>query len=174
MQSSVYRAGSYRDGLGGEVVRACGPLPQQLRSRRWRHSGITYLALRVYISNLEQTTASDSGLVAVVAARSRYATQNPSVRLEDMVVYTTTQTHSLGAKAALVLGLECRALEVTPEDRFSLRGETLRKALEEDRTRGKHPFILSGYSWQCPYIMALTVRDSRHCWHNILRGCRSS
>lgn len=58
------------------------------------------------------------------------------------MIYTTTQTHSLGVKAGLVLGLECRALEVTAEDRFALRGETLRKALEEDRARGKHPFIL--------------------------------
>ena len=90
-----------------------------------------------------QTTASDSGLVAIVAARSRYSAQNPSAKLEDMIVYTTTQTHSLGAKAALVLGLECRALEVTEEDRFALRGDTLRKALEEDRRRGKHPFVLS-------------------------------
>lgn len=59
-----------------------------------------------------------------------------------MVIYTTTQTHSLGVKAGLVLGLECRALEVTEEDKFALRGETLRKALAEDAARGKHPFIL--------------------------------
>lgn len=60
-----------------------------------------------------------------------------------MIIYTTTQTHSLGAKAGLVLGLECRSLEVTTEDRFALRGETLNKALEDDLARGKHPFVLS-------------------------------
>lgn len=60
-----------------------------------------------------------------------------------MIIYTTTQTHSLGVKAALVLGLECRALDVTAEDHFALRGSVLRKALKEDSRRGKHPFILS-------------------------------
>lgn len=80
--------------------------------------------------------------MAVVAARSRYTNQHPDVKLEKLVVYTTTQTHSLGVKAALVLGLECRSLEVTAEDRFALRGETLQKALEEDASQGKYPFVL--------------------------------
>ena len=64
-----------------------------------------------------------------------------------MVIYTTSQTHSLGVKAALVLGLECRALDVTADDHFALRGATLRKALEEDKARGKHPFVLGEYTF---------------------------
>lgn len=52
-------------------------------------------------------------------------------------------THSLGAKAALILGLSFRALDVSRDDAYGLRGETLRKALEEDRAAGKIPFILS-------------------------------
>ena len=99
------------------------------------------------LTALAQTTASDSALVAIVAARSRYTSQHPEAKLEDLVIYTTTQTHSLGVKAALVLGLECRSLEVTPEDRFALRGETLRSALAEDAARGKRPFVL-GKSFQ--------------------------
>jgi len=63
-----------------------------------------------------------------------------------MVIYTTTQTHSLGLKAGLVLGLSVRSLEVTAEDRYSLRGETLAKALEEDKAKGKKPFILSEFA----------------------------
>ncbi|KAI0826139.1 pyridoxal phosphate-dependent transferase [Irpex lacteus] len=89
-----------------------------------------------------QTTASDSGLVAIVAARSLYTSRNPNAKLEDLIIYTTTQTHSLGVKAGLVLGLECRALEVTAEDKFALRGNTLKNAIEEDEARGKHPFVL--------------------------------
>ena len=92
--------------------------------------------------DLEKTTASDSALVAIVAARSFYSSNHPSVKLEDLIIYTTTQTHSLGVKAALVLGLECRALKVAVEDGFALRGATLRTALEEDKARGKHPFVL--------------------------------
>ncbi|KAI6007661.1 pyridoxal phosphate-dependent transferase [Pisolithus orientalis] len=79
-----------------------------------------------------QTTASESALVAVVAARSRYTKQHPDVSSEKLLIYITTQTHSLGKKAGLVLGLNVRALEVTVEDNFALRGDTLRRALEDD------------------------------------------
>ncbi|KAF5345346.1 hypothetical protein D9758_008462 [Tetrapyrgos nigripes] len=89
-----------------------------------------------------QNTASDSALVAIIAARSTYTAQFPDAKLEDLVIYTTTQTHSLGVKSAMVLGLSTRALEVKREDKFSLRGDTLRTALEEDRKKGKKPFIL--------------------------------
>ena len=53
-----------------------------------------------------QSTASDAALVAVVAARSKYQREYPGAKTEDLVIYTTTQTHSLGLKAGLVLGLE--------------------------------------------------------------------
>ncbi|KII85888.1 hypothetical protein PLICRDRAFT_44310 [Plicaturopsis crispa FD-325 SS-3] len=89
-----------------------------------------------------QTSASDSCLTAVVAARSRYIRLHPDAALEQLVIYTTTQTHSLGAKAGLVLGLKSRALAVHEEDQYALRGETLRRALEEDSKAGLKPFIL--------------------------------
>ncbi|KAF9232241.1 pyridoxal phosphate-dependent transferase [Melanogaster broomeanus] len=89
-----------------------------------------------------QTGASDGALVAIVAARSRYMSLNPGVLTEQLVLYTTTQTHSLGTKAGLVLGLNVRALQVTSEDNYALRGETLQRALAEDALAGLHPFIL--------------------------------
>lgn len=79
----------------------------------------------------------------MVAARSSYTRTHPGVDFSKLIIYTTTQTHSLGKKAALVLGLQERALDVTLEDAFSLRGSTLRVALEKDREAGLHPFILS-------------------------------
>ncbi|KAL5519895.1 hypothetical protein ACEPAG_1555 [Sanghuangporus baumii] len=89
-----------------------------------------------------QTTASDSGLVAIVAARSAYTRAHPEVDMSKLVIYTTTQTHSLGKKAALILGLRARALDVTLENVFSLRGNALQAALEEDINAGFHPFVL--------------------------------
>ncbi|KAF8893891.1 pyridoxal phosphate-dependent transferase [Infundibulicybe gibba] len=89
-----------------------------------------------------QSTASDSALIAVVAARSLYHRTHPDTQLTELLIYTTTQTHSLGLKAGLVLGLEVRALEVTAEDHFALRGHTLERALEEDTKKGRKPFIL--------------------------------
>ena len=65
--------------------------------------------------------------------------------MDDLVVYTTTQTHSLGAKAGLALGLKVKALEVRFEDKLSLRGATLRNALEEDISSGIHPFLMGKY-----------------------------
>ncbi|KAI9571713.1 pyridoxal phosphate-dependent transferase [Boletus coccyginus] len=89
-----------------------------------------------------QTSASDSALVATVAARSWYVRQHPDIPTGKLVLYTTTQTHSVGKKAGLILGLNVRALEVTAEDNYALRGATLNRALEEDAKAGVYPFIL--------------------------------
>ncbi|KIJ40178.1 hypothetical protein M422DRAFT_210014 [Sphaerobolus stellatus SS14] len=89
-----------------------------------------------------QTTASESGLTAVVAARARYLTTHPDVPLEKLVLYVTTQTHSLGNKAALILGLQYRTLDVTVDDNYGLRAKSFKQALEEDKAAGKHPFML--------------------------------
>ncbi|KAK0537224.1 hypothetical protein OC834_000886 [Tilletia horrida] len=59
-----------------------------------------------------------------------------------LVLYATTQTHSIASKAALVLGLCFRALEVKAEDAYALRAETLKAALEEDTKAGRVPFLL--------------------------------
>lgn len=80
-----------------------------------------------------------------MAARSRFSRKHPHIKHEDLLIYTTTQTHSLGLKAGLVLGIPCRALEVTAQDNFALKGATLRTALEEDSKRGKYAFIVSKY-----------------------------
>jgi aromatic-L-amino-acid/L-tryptophan decarboxylase len=95
---------------------------------------------------LKQNTASDSALIAIVAARSLFTRKHPNTALSDLVIYTTTQTHSLGAKAALVLGLSEYAIGVSPADDFALRGETLRKALERDSVAGRKPFVLSKFA----------------------------
>lgn len=81
---------------------------------------------------------------------------HPKTKLEDLVVYVTSQTHSLGVKASLVLGLECRILEVRAEDGFALRGETLKAALVEDETKGRQPFILSECSLVALYSILYT------------------
>jgi aromatic-L-amino-acid/L-tryptophan decarboxylase len=94
-------------------------------------------------SSSAKTSASEAALVTVVAAKSRYMRRNLDVRHEDLVLYTTTQTHSLGAKAGLILGVKVRALDVSANDAYSLRGGSLKHAIEEDKSSGKHPFALS-------------------------------
>src|SRR5882762_8462154 len=90
-----------------------------------------------------KSSASESALVAIVAARSSYIRDHPDTKVEDLVIYTTSQTHSLGSKAGLVLGIQVRAIEVSHDDRFALRGDALCNALEEDLKNGLKPFILS-------------------------------
>ena len=85
-------------------------------------------------------------------------------------MYTTTQTHSIGMKAGLVLGLQVRALEVRAEDRYSLRGDTLRSALIEDEALGRKPFIIStccgaGLS---PHFLIYYYSSCNH-WDNVIR-----
>ncbi|KAG6867400.1 hypothetical protein C0993_003251, partial [Termitomyces sp. T159_Od127] len=100
------------------------------------------------------TTASESALIAIVAARSLYRRSHPDIPPTRLVIYTTSQTHSLGVKAGLVLDLSVRVLEVKAEDNFSLRGETLQFALEEDERRGMKPLVLNaawaGVALACP------------------------
>ncbi|KAF9792658.1 pyridoxal phosphate-dependent transferase [Thelephora terrestris] len=91
-----------------------------------------------------QTNASECAMLAIVAARSRYLMLYPDVPMEKLVIYVTTQTHSLGLKAGLVLGLSVYAFPVRTEDNLSLRGEDLREIIEMDRAEGKHPFVIIG------------------------------
>jgi len=78
-----------------------------------------------------------------VAARALYTRTRPEVSLESLIVYTTTQTHSLGLKAGKILGLNVRAIAVEAADGYALRGSALKAALAEDLKNGNHPFILS-------------------------------
>lgn len=105
-----------------------------------------------------QTSASDSALTAIVAARAHYTRLYPEVRLEDLLIYVTTETHNLGIKAALVLGLSCRSLEVKAEDEYGLRGGTLSTAIQDDKANGKHPFVLSKV---CVAAMAPSITYSK-------------
>jgi aromatic-L-amino-acid decarboxylase len=58
------------------------------------------------------------------------------------VMYGTTQTHSIGVKAAMILGLAFETIEVHAKDDFAMRGEALRKALRRDKERGLVPFMI--------------------------------
>ena len=77
------------------------------------------------------------------------------------MIYTSTQTHSLGVKAGLVLGLQVRAIDVKLEDEFSLRGDALKAALKEDAILGKRPFILSKFTLSLMCLFYDFITQSR-------------
>ena len=50
---------------------------------------------------------------------------------------------TLIAQAALILGMTFRAVAVSSADGYSLRGEALKAAMEEDIGKGLVPFFVS-------------------------------
>ncbi|GAA6020111.1 hypothetical protein JCM11491_006401 [Sporobolomyces phaffii] len=87
-------------------------------------------------------SASEAALTACIAARERYLRMHPGTPASDLVIVGTNQTHSLGAKAALILGVEFIAIATKAEDDWALRGETLERELDTLAGRGKKPFVL--------------------------------
>jgi aromatic-L-amino-acid decarboxylase len=96
-----------------------------------------------------QTTASDSTLVAMIAARRRILSRWPTDKtLPHLVAYTSTQAHSSVIKDAMVLGLA-----KGPDDRTGLRlvntdaahamdPDHLRQLLREDVAASRLPFYV--------------------------------
>lgn len=124
-----------------------------------------------------QGTASESALIATIAARERairlllakgaYASREEI--LPKMVMYGSTQTHSLGAKAGLVLGIQFRALETAARDSWALRGDTFEQAIKEDKAKGLIPFMLSAclplrFEKAPHYADISTCPRSCYCW----------
>ena len=95
--------------------------------------------------------------------------QYPDIPTEKLLIYTTTQTHSLGKKTGAVLGLKVRVLDVTSQDKFALRGCTLAQELETDKAAGLHPFILSATYQRERLEYTLTCFCSWNGWNNLLR-----
>ncbi|KAK4689824.1 hypothetical protein P7C73_g271, partial [Tremellales sp. Uapishka_1] len=109
-------------------------------------------------------SASESCLTAAIAARERALRRLASTASDEkpcaivpgsdipdtirekygqkLVVYGSTQTHSIGAKTALLLGLLFRALPVSKEDDYAFRGKTLQAAMERDIAAGLIPFFV--------------------------------
>lgn len=81
-------------------------------------------------------SASEAALTAAIAARGD--------RKGDLVMYGSTQTHSLGAKAALILGVQFRAVAVGED--YRLEGPALETAVEADLAAGLVPFFASEYT----------------------------
>ncbi|XP_033482511.1 histidine decarboxylase [Epinephelus lanceolatus] len=96
-----------------------------------------------------QSTVSESTLVALLAARKDKITQlraeldqdvDDSVLNSRLVAYASDQAHSSVEKAGLISLVKITFLAT--DEKLSLRGDTLRQAIQEDRRRGLVPFML--------------------------------
>ncbi|KAF9802353.1 hypothetical protein SFRURICE_009035 [Spodoptera frugiperda] len=94
-------------------------------------------------------SASECVLVSMLAARAngikRLKHQFPNVDegllLSKLIAYCSKEAHSCVEKAAMICFVKLRILQ--PDDNGSLRGETLREAMEEDEEAGRVPFFVS-------------------------------
>ncbi|XP_043920734.1 aromatic-L-amino-acid decarboxylase [Protopterus annectens] len=94
-----------------------------------------------------QGTASESTLVALLAARTRMVrkvqAQNPELTENDilcrLVAYFSEEAHCSVERAALIGGVNMK--KIPTNEKFSVCGKALRKAIEEDKTKGLIPFF---------------------------------
>ncbi|KAK2141738.1 hypothetical protein LSH36_1050g00008 [Paralvinella palmiformis] len=95
-----------------------------------------------------QGSASDCVLVSLLAARfaaikdlkSKFPFVEDGVLLSRMVAYRSKLAHSCVEKAAMIAMVKMRELDT--DDKFSLRGATLQRAIDEDRKLGLIPFFV--------------------------------
>uniref|UniRef100_A0A3B1K409 Histidine decarboxylase n=1 Tax=Astyanax mexicanus TaxID=7994 RepID=A0A3B1K409_ASTMX len=110
-----------------------------------------------------QSTVSECTLVALLAARKdkilqmkstdpaaethtdafindTHSDMDESILNSRLIAYASDQAHSSVEKAGLISLVKIRFLET--DERFSLRGETLQRAIQEDRRRGLLPIML--------------------------------
>ncbi|GLE07631.1 hypothetical protein PINS_up018234 [Pythium insidiosum] len=98
-----------------------------------------------------QTTASDSLLCAMIAARNRALEglegQERVDKASRLVMYVSDQTHSIGGKGCLVLDLpHLRVIPTrrgaTDPDNYGLHPDDVAAAMQEDMAAGLVPFML--------------------------------
>ncbi|XP_043233919.1 aromatic-L-amino-acid decarboxylase-like [Amphibalanus amphitrite] len=95
-----------------------------------------------------QGTASEATLVALLSARSRRVRQlrqqhpdwTETAVTGQLVAYCSDQAHSSAERAGLLAGVRMRQLPT--DSKFSLRGDTLAKAIQNDTARGLIPFFM--------------------------------
>ncbi|KAL6082726.1 hypothetical protein STEG23_016481, partial [Scotinomys teguina] len=93
------------------------------------------------------STVSESTLIALLAARKSKILEMKTFEPDadesslnaQLVAYASDQAHSSVEKAGLISLVKVRFLPV--DDNFSLRGEALQRAIEEDKQRGLVPIF---------------------------------
>lgn len=95
-----------------------------------------------------QGSASECVLVSLLAARyaaihdlkKKFSFVDEGLLLSKMVAYCSKMAHSCVEKAGIIAMVKMRELET--DGSYSLRGDTLEKAIEEDRKNGLIPFYV--------------------------------
>ena len=89
-------------------------------------------------------TASTSSMHAIVCAREFVAPEARSAgSSNDLVLYTSDQSHSSIEKGAIAVGIGQQNVRKVPSDsEFRMRVDALARIVEEDKRAGKRPFCV--------------------------------
>ncbi|KAI7806955.1 aromatic-L-amino-acid decarboxylase [Triplophysa rosa] len=93
-----------------------------------------------------QGTASEASLMALLAARSRVIKliqadqpdRSETDIISKLLAYSSDQAHSSVERAGMIAGV--RMKKISTDSKFAVRGDTLQRALQEDRSAGLIPF----------------------------------
>ncbi|MGB5483115.1 pyridoxal phosphate-dependent decarboxylase family protein, partial [Parasphingorhabdus sp.] len=99
-------------------------------------------------SGLVVSGTSIATIIALKAARDRcfaFASRQKGLGGQQLVGYTSTQTHTCVSRAFDILGIGSDALRKIPvNSRFEMDIEALKKAIQADRSNGLRPFVVIG------------------------------
>ncbi|XP_002735383.1 aromatic-L-amino-acid decarboxylase-like [Saccoglossus kowalevskii] len=95
-----------------------------------------------------QGTASEATLVSLLAAKTKHIIRCKSENTEmdnydimsKLVAYTSDQSHSSVERAGLIACVRMRLLK--SDDKYSLRGDVLKEAIQKDKAKGLIPFFV--------------------------------
>jgi aromatic-L-amino-acid decarboxylase len=120
-------------GLGIQgMLWATSPAATELETRMLEWLG-RLIGLPGTFEGCIQGTASESTLVAMLAARHRAGKG-------DLVAYASEQAHSSVQKAARIASVDLRLVPVRPD--LSMDPEALAAMIRDDRARGRKPFFV--------------------------------
>ena len=117
---------------------ASGPNQIELTVLDWFRS---WLGMPRGTSGLLTSGGSTATLTAVVAAR--HAADPSGENGARLALYTSEQAHSSVQRAAWIAGIpRANVRSIETDDRFRLREEALRRAIDDDRSSGLIPFLV--------------------------------
>ena len=121
---------------------------------------------------------SEANLIALKCARDRAAHEicNLGVRVagRDLTIYASEQCHFSVAKSVDILGLGRQSLrKIDTDERFHVRTDLLRAAIETDRTEGRVPFCIVGIAGATstgvidPLPELAEIARENDCWFHV-------
>src|SRR5207253_10944903 len=125
---------------------------------------------------------SEANLIALKCARDHAAREicDRGVRAVEAALgtYASEQCHFSTAKSVDILGLGRRSLrKIDTDERFHIRVDLLRAAIEKDRSEGRIPFCIVGIAGATstgvidPLPELAEISRKNECWIHVAAAC---